>query len=86
MEVCAYMVLVVHAQNVHLSINWVQHNNITMKLSSKQNYFELKYLENGLQFTEVICTGIIDETELVVKYIRKKYKEIQLVQISKLDM
>ena len=57
-----------------------------MKLSSEQNYFELKYLENGLQFTEVICTGIIDETELVVKYIRKKYKEIQLLQISKLDM
>ena len=57
-----------------------------MKLSSKQNYFELKYLENGLQFTEVICTGIIDETELVVKYIRKKYKEIDLVQISKLNM
>ena len=57
-----------------------------MKLSSKQNYFELKYIENGMQFTEVVCTGIIDETELVVKYIRKKYKEIQLVQISKLDM
>ena len=57
-----------------------------MKLSSKQNYFELKYLENGLQFTEVICTGINDETELVVKYIRKKYKEIELVQITKLNM
>ena len=54
-----------------------------MKLSSKQNYFEIKYIENGLQYTEVVCTGIIDETELVVKYIRKKYKEIQLVQISK---
>ena len=57
-----------------------------MKLSSKQNYFELKYIENGLYFTEMICTGIVDETELVVKYIRKKYKEIELVQISKLDM
>ena len=57
-----------------------------MKLSSKQNYFELKYIENGMQFTEVVCTGIIDETELVVKYIRKKYKEIELVQISKLNM
>ena len=57
-----------------------------MKLSSKENYFVLKYIENGLHFTEVVCTGIIDETELVVKYIRKKYKEIQLVQISKLDM
>ena len=57
-----------------------------MKLSSKQNYFELKYHENGQQFTEVICTGIIDETETVVKYIRKKYKGIELVQITKLNM
>ena len=57
-----------------------------MKLSSKQNYFELKYLENGLQYTEVVCTGIIDETELVVKYIRKKYKGIELVQVTKLNM
>ena len=67
--------------------NIYNHRNYkTMKLSSKQNYFEIKYLENGYSFTETICTGIIDETELVVKYIRKKYKEIQLVQISKLDM
>ena len=57
-----------------------------MKISSKQNYFEIKYLENGYSFTETICTGVVDETELVVKYIRKKYKEIQLVQIYKLDM
>lgn len=57
-----------------------------MTLTSKQNYFELKYLENGLPFTEIICTGIVDETEIIVKFIRKKYKEIELVQISKLDM
>lgn len=57
-----------------------------MKLSSKQNYFELKYIENGMHFTEVVCTGIIDETELVVKYIRKKYNGIELVQVSKLNM
>ena len=57
-----------------------------MKLSSKQNYFELKYIENNLHFTEVICTGIIDETDVVMKFIRKKYKEIELVQISKLNM
>ena len=57
-----------------------------MKISSKQNYFELKYLENGLHFTEIICTGIVDETETVIKFIRKKYKEIELILISKLDM
>ena len=57
-----------------------------MNISSETNYFEIKYLENGYSFTETICTGIIDETELVVKYIRKKYKGIELVQVSKLNM
>ena len=57
-----------------------------MKLSAEQNYFELKYLENGLQFTEVVCTGIIDDKDVVMKFIRKKYKEIELVQITKLNM
>ena len=58
----------------------------TMKITSKQNYFELKYLQNGYSFTEVICTGIIDDKEAVIKFIRKKYKDIELVQISKLNM
>ena len=57
-----------------------------MKISSKQNYFEIKYLENGYSFTETICTGVVDDTDVIIKFIRKKYKEIQLIQISKLDM
>ena len=57
-----------------------------MKLSSKQNYFEIKYTENGLQYTEVVCTGIIDDKDVVIKFIRKKYKGIELLQITKLNM
>ena len=57
-----------------------------MKLSAETNYYEIKYLENGYSFTEVICAGIIDDKEVVIKYIRKKYKDIELVQISKLNM
>ena len=56
-----------------------------MKLSSKQNYFELKYLENGLHFTETVCTGIVDDTNIVIKFLKRKYG-MELVQISKLDM
>ena len=57
-----------------------------MKLSAETNYFEIKYLENGYSFTEVICAGIIDDKEIVIKFIKKKYKDIELVQISKLNM
>ena len=57
-----------------------------MKLSSETNYFEVKYKKDGYTYTTTISTGIIDDTDVVMKFIRKKYKEIQLVQISKLDM
>ena len=57
-----------------------------MKLSAETNYFEIKYLENGYSFTEVICAGIIDDKEVVIKFIRKKSKDIELVKISKLNM
>ena len=57
-----------------------------MKLSSETNYFEIKYKKDGYTYTTTISAGIIDDTELVIKFIRKKYKEIQLLQISKLDM
>ena len=57
-----------------------------MKISSETNYFEIKYKKDGYTYTTTISAGIIDETDVVMKFIRKKYKEIELVQISKLDM
>ena len=57
-----------------------------MNISSETNYFEIKYKKDGYTYTTTISAGIIDDTELVIKFIRKKYKEIQLLQISKLDM
>ena len=57
-----------------------------MKLSSETNYFEIKYEKDGSIYATTISAGIIDDKELVMKFIRKKYKEIELVQISKLNM
>ena len=57
-----------------------------MKLSSETNYFEIKYEKDGNIYATTISAGIIDDKELVMKFIRKKYKEIELVQISKLNM
>ena len=57
-----------------------------MNISSETNYFEIKYKKDGYVYTTTISAGIIDDKELVMKFIRKKYKEIQLVQISKLNM
>ena len=55
-----------------------------MKISAETHHFEIKYVENGLPFTEVIPTGIVDDTETVVKFLREKYKGINLTEISKL--
>ena len=57
-----------------------------MKLSAETNYFEIKYEKDGYIYTTTISAGIIDDKEAVIKFIRKKYKEIELVQISKLNM
>ena len=57
-----------------------------MKLSSETNYFEIKYEKDGHTYTTTISTGIIDDTDVVMKFIRKKYKGIELVQITKLNM
>ena len=57
-----------------------------MKLSAETNYFEIKYKKDGYTYTTTISAGIIDDTELIIKFIRKKYKEIELVQITKLNM
>ena len=56
-----------------------------MKISSSTSHFEIKYLENGMQYSTVITTGIVDDTEIIIKYLRKKYKGIELIEISKLD-
>ena len=55
-----------------------------MKISAETHHFEIKYVENGMPFTEVIPTGIVDDTETVVRFLREKYKGINLTQISKL--
>ena len=57
-----------------------------MNISSETNYFEIKYEKDGSIYATTISAGIIDDKELVMKFIRKKYKEIELVQISKLNM
>ena len=57
-----------------------------MKLSAETNYFEIKYEKDGYVYTTTISSGIIDDKDVVMKFIRKKYKEIELVQISKLNM
>ena len=57
-----------------------------MKLSSETNFFEIKYKKDGYVYTTTISAGIIDDKDVVMKFIRKKYKEIELVQISKINI
>ena len=57
-----------------------------MKLSAETNYFEIKYEKDGHTYTTTISAGIIDDKDVVMKFLRKKYKGIELIQISKLNM
>mgnify|MGYP003617013650 CR=1 FL=1 len=57
-----------------------------MKITAETNYFEIKYEKDGYTYTTTISAGIIDDKDVVMKFIRKKYKGIELVQITKLNM
>ena len=59
---------------------------MSTNIKADTHFFEIKYIENGLNYTTIISTGIIDETDIVIKFLRKKYKGIELVQITKLNM
>ena len=49
-----------------------------MKLSSETNYFEIKYEKDGSIYATTISTGIIDDIELVKKFLKKKVKLISI--------
>lgn len=54
-------------------------------IKADTHFFEIKYIENGLNYTTVISTGIISDAELVIKFLRKKYKKIELTQIREMN-
>ena len=57
-----------------------------MKLSAETNYFEIKYEKDGYIYTTTISTGIIDDKDVVMKFIRKKYKAIEVKKIQRLEL
>ena len=49
-----------------------------MKLPAETNYYEIKYEKDGYIYTTTISTGIIDDIELVKKFLKKKVKLISI--------
>ena len=49
-----------------------------MKLPAETNYYEIKYEKDGYIYTTTISTGIIDDIELVKKFLKKKVKLIAI--------
>ena len=55
-----------------------------MKLSAETNYFEIKYEKDGYTYTTTISAGIIDDKDIVIKYL-KRVHGIELIYIRKLN-
>lgn len=55
-------------------------------IKADNNFFELTYAKDGYTFREHICTGIIDDAGLVLKFIRSKYKDIEVKKIKRLAL
>ena len=59
---------------------------MSTNIKADTHFFEIKYIENGLNYTTVISTGIISDAGLVLKFIRSKYKAIEVKKIQRLDI
>ena len=52
-------------------------------ITSETHHFEIQYRYKDATYTTVICTGIIDNTDIVIKYL-KQVRNIELIYIRKL--
>ena len=59
---------------------------MSTNIKADVNYFEVTYIKDGYTFRENICTGIIDDAGLVLKFIRSRYKAIEVKKIQRLDI
>ena len=59
---------------------------MSTNIKADVNYFEITYIKDGYTFRENICTGIIDDAGLVLKFIRTKYKVIEVRKIQRLEL
>ena len=53
-------------------------------ITSETHHFEIQYKCNDATYTTVIDTGIIDDTGIVIKYLKQEYN-IELIYIRKLN-
>ena len=52
-------------------------------ITSETHHFEIQYRYKDATYTTVIDTGIIDDTNIVIKYL-KQVRNIELIYIRKL--
>ena len=53
-------------------------------ITSETHHFEIRYKYKDATYTTVIDTGIIDDIDIVIKYLKQSYN-IELIYIRKLN-
>ena len=57
-----------------------------MKLSAETNYYEITYVRDGMTYVTNICTGVVDDLPIILKWFRGKYKGVEVKLIKKLKI
>ena len=57
-----------------------------MNIKAETNYYEIIYLHDGRAYTTNLDAGVVDDTAVVLKWFRTKYKCAEVRQISKLAL
>ena len=51
-------------------------------MNAKTNYFNIKYEKDGNIYATTISAGVIDDIEMVKKFLKKKVKLIKIERLS----
>ena len=57
-----------------------------MNIKAETNYYEITYVWDGSTYVTNICTGVVDDLPIVLKWFRGKYRGVDVKLIQKLKV
>ena len=57
-----------------------------MKITAETNYYEITYVCDSQTYVTNICTGVVDDLPIVLKWFRAKYRGVEVKLIRRLKI
>lgn len=57
-----------------------------MRITADTNYYEITYVWDSQTYVTNICTGVVDDLPIVLKWFRAKYRGVEVKLIRRLKI